>query len=64
MPIANRFRVVGGAVVATLALGGAYAGTSPTAPLHGSDVELSASEHRAAEEKNSARQQILDDLTR
>lgn len=53
MPIANRFRVVGGAVVATLALGGAYAGDSPSAPIHLSDVELSASEHRAAEDFES-----------
>lgn len=53
MPIADHFRVVGGAVVATLALGGAYAGDSPSAPIHLSDVELSASEHRTAEDFES-----------
>jgi hypothetical protein len=53
MPMANRFRIVGGAVVTTLALSGAYAGDSPSTPSHRSDVELSASEHRAAEDFES-----------
>ena len=53
MPITNRFHVVGGAVLATLTLGGVYAGDSPTASMHLSDVALSASEHRAAEDFQS-----------
>ena len=50
MPIANRLRIVGGVLVGTLALGGTYAGDVPPAPMHLSDVTLSASEHRTAED--------------
>ena len=49
MPIANRFRIVEGAVVVALALGGAYAGDATSPPTHPSDIVLSASEHQAAE---------------
>ena len=53
MRVAIRFCIAGGAVVATLALGGAYAGNALSTPTHRSDVELSASEHRAAEDFES-----------
>jgi hypothetical protein len=53
MPITDHLRTVGGALVATLALGGACAGDSPSTPIHRSDVELSASEHRVAEDFES-----------
>jgi hypothetical protein len=53
MRVAICFRIVGGATVAALALGGACAGETPSAPIHRSDVELSASEHRAAEDFES-----------
>jgi hypothetical protein len=50
MRVTIRFRTVGGAIAAALALGGAYAQEAPPTPIHRSDVELSASEHRAAED--------------
>jgi hypothetical protein len=43
-------RNAGRAVIAALALGGAYAGDAASTPSYRSDVELSASEHRAAED--------------
>jgi len=53
MRVAICFRIVGGAAVTALALGGAYAGETPSAPDHRNGVELSASEHRAAEDFES-----------
>jgi hypothetical protein len=53
MPITDRLRTVGGTLVATLALGGACAGDSPSTAVHRNDVELSASEHRVAEDFES-----------
>jgi len=53
MPITDRFGIVGAAVVATLVLVGAHAGDSPATPVHLSDVALSASEQRAAEDFES-----------
>ncbi len=53
MPIANRIRILGGAVVAALALGGVYAGDAPSNPMHPSDIVLSASEQLAAEDFES-----------
>ena len=53
MRVAIRFRGVGGAIVAALALGGAEAGNTPSPSIHRSEVEFSASEHRAAEDFES-----------
>ena len=46
-------RIALGAMIAALALGVAHAGDSPAAPVHRSDVQLSASEHQAAEDFES-----------
>jgi hypothetical protein len=53
VPFANRFAIVLGAIVAALSLCGAYAGDAPGIPSHRSDIELSASEHQAAEDFES-----------
>ena len=50
MRVAVRFRIVSGAVAAALALGCAYAGAAPSNPIPRSDIELSASEYRTAED--------------
>ena len=53
MRIATRFRIVSGTVVATLALGGAYAADVPPNPIPRSDIGLSTSERRAANDFES-----------